>query len=455
MDGTRFMRTLYTILYTVGFCLVLPYLLIRGLVNPLYMKTLRARFIGPGKILPKLDNKPRIWVWALSLGEVLSTRELVKQLLAKGYDVVITATTLSGLAQARKLWPTLAIFPSPLDFSLSTRRFLDLVEPDRLILVETDIWPGVLMALERRGIPKHLVSGRLSPKSFKNYKRIAFFWTKIARLFDSISTQSPEDREKFLILGADPAKVSVGGNLKFDQPPTSSTPEERASILQETGWPDGRWIVAGSTHMGEETLILGAFSSLLSKHNDLRILIAPRDRHKFGVNWRIIQELFPWDSAKRTKPSQSDSGARVFLLDTLGELDRFYSLAEVALVGKSWPGPHDGGGHNPLEAAARAKVVLSGPRINNFKWMYKALVAAGAAKIVDKTELTTTLDELLSTPGLPESMGLKGQLFVETHRGAAQETLNSLLPPIIDLMASSNGPDDERGPSQDLTASAS
>jgi 3-deoxy-D-manno-octulosonic-acid transferase len=424
------MRTIYIIIYTVAFCLATPYWLIRGLFNHQYLKTLKARFIGPGKVLPKFDQKPRIWVWALSLGEVLSARELVKELLASGYDVVITATTLSGLAQARHTWPTLNIFPSPLDFSLSTRRFLDHVEPDRLILVETDIWPGILMALQRRGLPKNLVSGRLSPRSFKNYRRISFFWSKVLRLFDSISTQTPEDREKFLALGADPDKVAVGGNLKFDQPPTTVTPEEKLSILKETGWPDGRWIVAGSTHMGEETLIMEVFSELLPKHRDLRLLIAPRDRHKFGLNWKIIQELFPGDSARRCKPSPSDSGARVFLLDTLGELERFYALAEVALIGKSWPGSHDGGGHNPLEAAAHAKAVISGPRINNFKWMYHALMTAEAAKIVDKTELASTLDELLSTPGLAESMGLKGQKFVETHRGAAKETLKSLIPPI-------------------------
>jgi 3-deoxy-D-manno-octulosonic-acid transferase len=424
------MRMIYAIIYTLAFCLATPYWLIRGLFNRTYLKTLKARFIGPGKILPKLDNKPRIWVWALSLGEVLSSRELVSELISLGYDVIITATTLSGLAQARQIWPTLTILPSPLDFDLSTRRFLDLVDPDRLILVETDIWPGILMGLKRRDIPKHLVSGRLSPRSFKNYKRISFFWSKVLRLFDSISTQTAEDRDKFLALGADPEKVSVGGNLKFDQPVVNVSPEEKLAILEETGWPDGRWIVAGSTHMGEETLILGVFTALLSKHRDLRLLIAPRDRHKFGLNWRIIQELFPNDSARREKPSPGDSGARVFLLDTLGELERYYSLAEVALIGKSWAGSHDGGGHNPLEAAARAKVVLSGPRVNNFKWMYHALVEAGAAKIVDKAELSTVLDELLSTPGLPESMGLKGKQFVETHRGAAKETLQSLKPPI-------------------------
>ncbi|MDR1308704.1 MAG: hypothetical protein LBL95_02200 [Deltaproteobacteria bacterium] len=424
------MRALYAIIYTLAFCLATPYWLVRGILNPSYLRTLKARFIGPGKVLPKMDGQRRIWVWALSLGEVLSARELVKELVDGGYDVVVTATTLSGLAQARAIWPKLAIFPSPLDFRLSTRRFLDLVDPDRLILVETDIWPGILMGLKRRNLPSHLVSARLSPRSFKNYRRISFFWGKVLRHFDSISAQTAEDREKFLALGADPAKVSVTGNLKFDQPSVKAGPEEKLAILEETGWPDGRWLVAGSTHIGEEDLIMSSFVELWPRHGDLRLLIAPRDRHKFGLTWRIVSEAFPKDSARRSRPGPSDSGARVFLLDTLGDLERYYSLAEVALIGKSWPGPHGGGGHNPLEAAARGKPVVSGPRVSNFKWMYKALAEAGAARTVDKSELTAVLDELLSTPGLAESMGRKGREFVESHRGAAGETIKSLLPPL-------------------------
>jgi 3-deoxy-D-manno-octulosonic-acid transferase len=175
---------------------------------------------------------------------------------------------------------------------------------------------------------------------------------------------------------------------------------------------------------------MSSFVELWPKHKDLRLLIAPRDRHKFGLAWRIVSEAFPKDSARRSKPGPADSGARVFLLDTLGDLERFYCLAEVALIGKSWPGPHEGGGHNPLEAAARGKAVLSGPRVSNFKWMYKALAAAGAARIIDKSELTAVLDELLDTTGLAESMGRKGREFVESHRGAARETMKSLLPPL-------------------------
>jgi 3-deoxy-D-manno-octulosonic-acid transferase len=425
--------TLYTLIYTAAFILAAPYWLIRGLFNRAYLRNLKARFIGPGRVLPKLDDRPRVWVWALSLGEVLSARELVKRLDEAGAEVVVTATTLSGLATARSLWPRLTILPSPLDFRLSTRRFLDLVDPDCLILVETDIWPGILLRMSERGLPRYLVSARVSERSFKGYSRIRLFWGRVLRLFDRIAAQSAEDRDKLIALGADPERVGVAGNLKFDQPPAPMGPEEKRRILEETGWPDGRWLVAGSFHMGEETMIMRAFLDLWPRHRDLRLLIAPRDRHKFALNWRLVRELFPHDSARRSQPSPSDFGARVFLLDTLGELERYYSLAEVALIGKSWPGAHEGGGHNPLEAAVRGKPVISGPKVNNFKWMYQALVEAGGGLLVERADLTATLDDLLSRPGRLEEMGRLGHDFVLSHRGAVDDTLAYVKPPVPHL----------------------
>jgi 3-deoxy-D-manno-octulosonic-acid transferase len=185
--------------------------------------------------------------------------------------------------------------------------------------------------------------------------------------------------------------------------------------------------------MGEETMIMRAFLELWPRHRDLRLLIAPRDRHKFALNWRLVREMFPHDCARRSQPQPSDSGARVFLLDTLGELERYYALAEVALVGKSWPGAHEGGGHNPLEPAVRAKPVISGPKVNNFKWMYRALYAAGGGLMVEKEDLSETLDQLLSQPGQLEEMGRLGHDFVLSHRGAVTDTLASIRPPIPEL----------------------
>ncbi|MDR1041554.1 MAG: hypothetical protein LBR80_15620 [Deltaproteobacteria bacterium] len=423
------MRLIYASIYTLLFIVSLPFLAVRCLVNPVFFRHLKARFAGPGRILPKLDGRPRVWIWALSLGEVLSAREMARRLSEGGADVVVTSTTLAGFAMARQLFPDLTVLPSPLDFRLSVRRFLDCVDPDFLILVETDVWPGVLMELKRRGVDAAFAGARLSPSSFKNYRRVRFFWSKVLALFGSIAVQTEEDLSMFLELGADPAKIRATGNLKFDEEPMRHAPDERRRILEETGWPDGRWLIGGSVHPGEDFMLLELFRLLSVDRPELRLLVAPRDRHRFGAFRRHAREAFPGETACRSRPSPEDGSARVFVLDTLGELRRFYLLGECALIGKSWPGRHEGGGHNPLEPALLGVPSVSGPRIHNFKWMYRALCAEGGAVIADRRSLPGVMRDLLDSPGKLSGMGIKAKRFAMSHRGAVARTLDFIRPP--------------------------
>ncbi|MDR1312687.1 MAG: hypothetical protein LBQ12_03085 [Deltaproteobacteria bacterium] len=423
------MRLLYSLIYTLLFVVSLPVLAARCALNPAFSKHLKARFAGPGRILPKLGGRPRVWIWALSLGEVLSARELARRLSEGGADVVVTSTTLAGFAMARQLFPDLAVLPSPLDFRVSVKRFLDCVEPDFLMLIETDVWPGVLMELKKRGIGAAFAGARLSPRSFRNYRRVRFFWGKVLAMFSHIAVQTEEDMAMFLELGADPAKIRATGNLKFDEEPAPHAPDERARILEETGWPDGRWLVGGSVHPGEDFMLLELFRILSRGRPDLKLLIAPRDRHRFGAYRRHARDAFPGETAARSRPSPEDAKARVFVLDTLGELRRFYLLGECALVGKSWPGRHEGGGHNPLEPALLGVPVVSGPRIHNFKWMYRALGSEGGAVVADRKELAGVMGELLDSEGALAEMGRKAKAFVLSHRGAVARTLDFISPP--------------------------
>jgi 3-deoxy-D-manno-octulosonic-acid transferase len=426
------MRALYSIVYALGFLLATPYWLIRGIINPLYLKTLKRRLLGPGKILPRLDGRPRVWVWAMSLGEVLAARELIREMERDGHEVIVSATTLAGLTMARANWPQRVILPSPLDFGFSARRFLEMTQPDRLVLVETDVWPRILMEMKKKSSPCALVSARLSPRSFKYYKKIRFFWSRVLKYFDSIVAQTPEDRDKFLTLGANPDSVFVGGNLKFDQPPPPGAAADAAEgadgpkgkLLSKAGWPDGRYLVAGSLHPGEDSLVLEVFRELEPKFPGLKLLLAPRNREKFAQAYRLAEESFPGQAARRSAPSPQDKKAKVFILDTFGELENFYALAELALIGKSWPGRHEGGGHNPLEAALWGKMVLSGPIIHNFKWIYSALTEAGGAIIVDKEEVAGKIAALLGDPTTLAKGGEAGKNFVAQHRGAVQATWN-------------------------------
>jgi 3-deoxy-D-manno-octulosonic-acid transferase len=247
--------------------------------------------------------------------------------------------------------------------------------------------------------------------------------------FDAIAVQSEEDLVKFKALGVDPSRLEVTGNLKFDVEPGTLLPEEKEAILQETGWPSGRYILAGSTHPGEETLILSIFKGLSEVHPDLKLVIAPRDAPKFEAVWQRIISSFPGLSGRRSAPESLDKEAKVFLLDSFGELSRFYSLAELAIIGKSFPGRHEGGGHNPLEAAIKGCPVISGPQVHNFKWMYKALVEAGGALITDSQKLPRLLAQLINNPEKLKEMGEKGRNFVLAHRGSVAKTLEFIRPP--------------------------
>jgi 3-deoxy-D-manno-octulosonic-acid transferase len=330
---------------------------------------------------------------------------------------------------ARSLWPEGSVIPTPLDFTLSAKRFIKQVNPDFLILIETDIWPRILKELNRKDIRASLVSARLSPRSFRNYKLIKGFWKKVLGSFETIAVQSEEDLSKFLCLGVDPAKMMVTGNLKFDENPLFNEDGLREELLKQTGWPEGNYVIAGSTHPGEDALILMIFQGLMEAHPDLKLVIAPRDKPKFEAVWHRIKASFPNECARRSMPSETDKNAKVFLLDTLGELSKFYALSDLAIIGKSFPGRHEGGGHNPLEASLLGNAVISGPLNHNFKSMYKALVKAKGAVVVDTDDLPTILASLLNDPQKIKEMGESGKNFVYSHRGSVQKTLEFINPP--------------------------
>ena len=420
---------LYKILYPLGFFLTWPFWILNDLLHR-KPYSFRPKFLGPGPLLPKRQGRPRVWLWALSLGEVLAAKTLVPALEEAGAEVVISSTTAIGREAANRTWPSRLVLSSPLDFNLSTRRFLEAVDPDLLVLMETDVWPGILFRLKARGVPAVLVSARLSPKSIKGYGYIRFFWGRVLRLFDLITTQSEDGRLRLLDLGADPARTLVVGDLKFDREVRESTPEIRAALLAETGWPEGRWIVAGSTHAGEDEIILGAFNALKrqDKYRDLKLLLAPRNQSDFLAVWALVKRL-NLPAGQRGQPTADDRNQDIFLLDTLGELDRLYDLAEIALVGKSWAGHHKGGGHNPLEPAAKGKPVLFGPLTHNYRWMTKALQEAGGGLMVpDQAALTAALEDLLDNPDKARDMGRRAADFVRLHQGGVRKTMDLLQP---------------------------
>ncbi|MGL4208473.1 MAG: 3-deoxy-D-manno-octulosonic acid transferase [Candidatus Adiutrix sp.] len=421
------MRFFYKIIYFLGFFITWPYWLLRDMFHR-KPYSFKARFLGPGRMIPKTSGRPRVWLWALSSGEVLAAKNLVLALEEMGAELIITSTTAIGREAASRTWPGRIILPSPMDFGLSTRRFIEALAPDLLLLIETDIWPGVLWQMQKKNLPVALISARISPKSLRLYGYIKFFWGPVLRLFSTITTQSDEDQKRLIKLGATSHTTVVTGDLKFDRETSYPTEIERHNILKKAAWPDGRWLVAGSTHAGEENILLDTWQELKPKYPDLKLLIAPRNKSDFEAVWQLILKR-GLPAAHRNKPAPDDIHKDIFLLDTLGELDYFYTLAEIALVGKSWAGFHKGGGHNPLEPASKGKPVLFGPLTHNYRWVTKALLQCGGGLMVsDKKQLVTTLDNLLSNPEKARLMGEKAREFVRANQGTTAKTLEIIRP---------------------------
>jgi len=416
------MFPLYTLAYTGALLAAGPFYLLRGRSEGKYLWNLAERL---GRTRPDLGGKSgdRVWVHALSLGEVISAEQLARRLGVEGRQVCLSATTKSGF-EAAKTGPgsSRPLICFPLDWPPAVNRVLQAVRPDLFVLVETDIWPNFLAGLTSRRIPAVLVNARLSPRSLAGYRTVKTWWRRVLNLFYRIGCQTVLDRDRFLSLGLDPNRLVITGNLKYDLPQPPAGPPVRAALLAETDLPDGLWLVGGSTHAGEEEVLLDLFMELRKHQPGLRLLLAPRDRRRFESVWRMILER-GLPAARRSGPHPGPD-LQVFLLDTQGELARFYELADLVFVGKSLPGPGEGGGHNLLEPAVRAKPVLFGPRMHNFPEMAALMVEAGGGRRVSgPAELKAAIVELLADPARRTAMGRRAAETFQAHRGALDRTM--------------------------------
>jgi 3-deoxy-D-manno-octulosonic-acid transferase len=289
------------------------------------------------------------------------------------------------------------------------------INPQIVLVAETELWPNFFRELKRAGIPSAVINGRISPNSLRNYRKFRSFFTQV---FDNVTLfcmQSEADAMRIKDIGADPEKVMVTGNLKFDQKlsPIASAP---VSIAAGT-----KVITAGSTHRGEEAALLDVFKLLRRKYPDLLLIIAPRHPERFDEVEGLINKA-GYDCQRRTmlKGPLKD----VLLLDTIGELRSFYSLCDIAFVGGSLVKV---GGHNLLEPAAMKKPVIFSRYMFNFKEISEALLSAGGGVMVkDKTELYDQIDILLSDKELVRNMGERAFSVIEMNSGAAKKTIDAV-----------------------------
>jgi 3-deoxy-D-manno-octulosonic-acid transferase len=428
---------LYNIFQIAGLILFFPFLLVKAIISPKYRGRVLFRLgrnIGPlaGKLHP---GKKRIWIHALSVGEVLSAQPLVKALRATYPDnvLIFSASTKTGEELAREaLHREIDLFiPSPYDFYFTVRKFITCIRADLFILIETDFWPNFLHILQKENTPAILVNGRISLNSFGRYKRFRFIFQPMFKSFRFISMQTAADVRKMVELGVEPARVKALGNLKYDAvlPDTVGWDQEQRPVSfyrQQFGIPAEKTVwIAGSTHVGEEVAILTAYKRLSLLFPDLYLVVAPRKIER-GREITEIAERLGLTVRRRTAPFQDEEfpGAPLLILDTMGELTRMYSFCDIAFIGGSLV---PDGGHNPLEAAAFGKPILFGPYMDDFTEISHDLLEKDAAIVChDENDIFENLKTLLSNDRLREKMGSAAQSLVLQHRGVTKRHIEIL-----------------------------
>ncbi len=413
------MYLLYTCLLLVFVFAWAPVFVVRRLSGERDATGLLQRF---GYRLPALPPEPRCWIHAVSVGEVMAAVPLIQALRHRWphlHPVVSTVTPTGARVVKERLGGAVTHFYFPLDFPGAVRRALRSVRPRFFVALETELWPNFFRALCRQGVPAMIANGRISDRSFRRYRLARLFMRRLLDAITVFAMQSAEDARRIISLGAPPERVVVTGNLKTDALGGDAGGEALWRRLLGLTGGEQVW-VAGSTHRGEEEILLEAFVGLRRRYPSLVLVIAPRHPERVGEVERVIHGR-GLASVRRTALPKEREQSAVIVLDTVGELAQLYQVAEVVFVGGSLV---PAGGHNMLEPALRRKPVLFGPHTTNFRDGTELLVSAAAARVVrDGRELADALDQLLRDPGLRARMGDAAFEAVASHQGAVLETL--------------------------------
>lgn len=404
--------------YSLGLALALavssPWWLVQMLRSGRYREGLLERF---GRLPARLRVKPgSIWLHAVSVGEVLAAQRLVADLEQAGLSVCVSTTTRAGQQLARQRFGEERVFYFPLDFAFAVRAYLRRLQPSMLLLMESELWPRVLVECERAAVPLVVANARVSDRSFPRYMRLRSLWQRLLAKVRVILAQSEEDVRRWQAIGA--KRVESVGNLKYDvQSPQTS---ELIALLKTHLPQVAPLLVSGSTLEGEEAALLECWKQCGAS---AVMLFAPRHPQRFEAVAKLLEESgVQWQrlSAWRRSPTAIAAGT-VLLLDSIGELASLYSMATVAFVGGSLI---DAGGHNPLEPAQFGVPVLAGPSYTNFRAMVEAMIAAQAIQIVTLDSLCSSIRNALTHPDI--EMGERGKRFYESQAGATQRTVDQI-----------------------------
>jgi 3-deoxy-D-manno-octulosonic-acid transferase len=424
------MYLLYSALLAAGLILTLPYWIYQMLRHGKYRTGFKQRLGAVPVTLRKTSRQPAIWFHAVSVGEVLAISGLVEHLRSRwpGRRVVVSTTTDTGQKLARTRFGDENVFYFPLDLGLAIRPHLEALQPELVVIAETEVWPNFLRLAKRSGARIAIVNARISNRSLPGYRRFGWWLPRILGDVDLFLAQTWEDRKRLIEIGAAESRVEVTGNLKFD----IDVPSEPAVVasLRQNFLTSGASpiLVCGSTvDEEEERMLLQAFQNILASYPHAVMILAPRHPERFPVVAALLESLGIRFWRRSLWNGEPISGG-VILLDTIGELAAVYGLADIAFVGGSLVPK---GGHNIIEPARHGVAIVIGNHYDNFRDIIWLFQTQDAVRIVGPAELPLVFMDLISNEAERKALGARAAEVIHSQTGATEKTfaaLEKLLP---------------------------
>jgi 3-deoxy-D-manno-octulosonic-acid transferase len=421
----------YSSLLLAALVLGAPYWLFRMATSGRYRAGLAGRLgLVPKGLRAAVAGSDVVWVHAVSVGEAMAATRLVAELeavMGDGWAVVVSTTTATGQALAQERFGADRVFFYPLDLGWAVRAHLKALRPRMLVLMESELWPRMLVECERAGVPVAVVNARVSDRSFARGVRVRALWQRMLRRVAMFLVQSDEDARRLTEMGARPETVRVTGNLKYD---VRAPKQSRVAELIREAVGDRPLVVAGSTVEGkegeEECLLMQYWLAVLKEVPEAVIVVAPRHPERFTAAYSAMKE---YGTVRATELLAGTAGPVAsggnILLDTIGDLAAVYELASVAFVGGSLVRR---GGHNPLEAARFGVPVLMGPSYENFRDVVERMQAADGILIVQNREaFEPAMIDLLKNREKAAAIGERGRAVFDAQAGATARTVHALV----------------------------
>lgn len=429
------MINFYDIAYGLGVAVASPFWLVKPSAR---RKVLTAFSQRMGSVARRDSQQPAIMIHAVSLGEINATRSLIDALRlgCPGVHFIVSTTTKTGYDRGQQLYGAtsdITLIRFPLDFTGAVSRVLDLLRPSLVVLMELEVWPNFMRQCSKRDIPVVLANGRLTASSYQKYRMVKPVISTMFRRLAMVCAQDTVYANRFAGLGVPRERLLITGTMKFDTAGVADRVEGDMELAQAVGLHPGKepiW-VCGSTGPGEELLILEEYRNLLATFRRLRLVIVPRKPERFDEVANLIQ-MFRFKALRRSKPSQQEADPPVppvILGDTMGELRKFYSLADVVFVGRTLVdlGPRQHGS-DMIEPAALGKPVIVGPFTSNFDFAMRKFESSEAMLVAsDGATLAEAVRVLISTPAEAKAMGARAREVVLQQRGATKRHVDVIL----------------------------